>query len=295
MDQIRLKAYAKVNLTLDVVGRRNDGYHLLESVMQSVSLADQITLSKQPAGISLKTTEPSLPTNEDNIVWQAARAFCRELPFEAGISICIEKQIPIAAGLGGGSTNAAAVLFGLNILYGGNLSIEELQKIGVKIGADVPFCLRGGTALAEGIGEKLTVLQPFPPVTFALVIPPKEVSTTAVFRQFPPSAFGSGHTRNLVKLLQANKSISELSRTLHNSLEIVTVTLVPEIEIWKRRLLDGGAQAALMSGSGPTVMGVFREYEAANRFRENWQDQNKVILAKPETTSIKHMNGGDLL
>ncbi|HHY09514.1 MAG TPA: 4-(cytidine 5'-diphospho)-2-C-methyl-D-erythritol kinase [Firmicutes bacterium] len=295
MDQIKLLAHAKVNLTLDVVGRRNDGYHLLESVMQSISLADQITLSKRQGGISLQVKgAKNLSADETNTAWRAAAAFFARRGIEPGVCIELEKKIPIAAGLGGGSSNAAAVLTGLNSLYGGGLSLGELQKIGLTIGADVPFCLQGGTAAAAGIGEKLTPIKPLPPVTFALVNIPKEVSTAGVFQKFPPAAFGSEHTRNFIKLQNDAKSVSQLSRSLQNSLEIVTTTLVPEIEVWKRRLISGGAEAAFMSGSGPTVLGLFSERETAARFRSKWEGRVKVILAEPETTGVKYKNGVNL-
>ncbi|NLJ80737.1 MAG: 4-(cytidine 5'-diphospho)-2-C-methyl-D-erythritol kinase [Firmicutes bacterium] len=292
MSRIRLRANAKLNLTLDVVGRREDGYHCLRSVMQSVSLADQVTLTKQVSGIALQVDSSQVPTNEDNLAWKAAAIFRERTGIKGGVLIEIEKRIPVSAGLAGGTTDAAAVLIGLNILYGKNLPLSKLQKIGLKIGADLPFCLQGGTVLVEGIGERLTALPPFPDVTLVVAGLKEKVSTTWVYRGLTSDAYGTAFSSNFIRAFKAGKSAEEISGVLGNTLESVTAAFVPGIELWKRRLLDGGAHGALMSGSGPAVFGLFTEEERAREFRKRWELEEKIFLVKPVKAGILEMNGG---
>lgn len=294
MDRIRLNAYAKVNLTLDVVGRRDDGYHFLKSVMQSVSLADGITLARQPKGIAVHADLPGLAAGEENIAWKAAAVFYEQTGIKEGVAIRIEKRIPTAAGLAGGTADAAAVLFGLNSLYGTGLSLQKLQRIGVKIGADLPFCLRGGTVLAEGIGEKLTPLVPFPPAVLLIVRPKGEIATGLVYKRLSRSAWGGFHSDNFIRLLQAGQSASGLSRALGNALEAVTSVLMPEIALWKRRLLEGGAHGASMSGSGPALFGVFSEEGPARQFQRRWGEEVDMFWTKPVKIGVLQVNGGSL-
>lgn len=294
MDQVSLRANAKINLTLDVVGRRNDGYHLLESVMQSVSLADQIDLRLQGRGITIETEHPAVPTDEGNICWQAAHIFRRYIRMGKGVHIKLTKKIPLNAGLGGGSTDAAAVFHGLNALFKAKLSLRELQALGLEVGADVPFCLQGGTALVQGVGERVTAINPFPRVSLVLVKPKKGASTAAVYQGLSPSAFGGRATLDLVSRLQAQESLAELGQVLGNTLETVTIGLVPEISTWKERLINAGAINALMTGSGTTVFGLFASDETAVQFKRQWADQAEVYVVQPETSGVKLMNGGNL-
>ncbi|HHU60490.1 MAG: 4-(cytidine 5'-diphospho)-2-C-methyl-D-erythritol kinase [Bacillota bacterium] len=292
MDQISLRAYAKVNLTLDVVGKREDGYHLLESIMQSISLWDTITLKRQESGIEIETNDPKLPVDSRNICWQAVLAFQKTTGVDHGVKINISKGIPVSAGLGGGSADAAAVLYGLNRLFNTNLELDMLQNIGVQIGADVPFCLKGGTVLVQGIGEKTTGLTNLPRMFFVLIKPDVEVSTAEVYGRLSNSAHGGKWTEGFKKALERNKSIEELSLGLANALESVTIELVPEVGLWKKRLVEHGALSALMSGSGPTVFGVFANEEGAVAFKRSWQGSN-IFLATPKSHGVEQvLNGG---
>ncbi len=176
------RSYAKVNLTLDVLGKREDGYHDVKMIMQTLSLFDLVIVDKEDSGISIKTNIKNLPTDEKNIAWQAANAFFEYTKTDGGAKILIHKNIPIAAGLAGGSGNAAAVLCALDRLYGTGLSDKELCEIGLTLGADVPYCILGGTQLAEGIGEKLTEMKPLRKTIFLLVKPPINISTGDIYR-----------------------------------------------------------------------------------------------------------------
>lgn len=292
MDQISLWAYAKLNLTLDVVGRRSDGYHLLQSVMQSISLADLITLRPQSREITLVTDHPTLPTDERNICWRAVTAFRSHTGVTKGVEIEIAKEIPLQAGLGGGSTDAAAVLHGLNRLFATNLSLTELQTIGLQLGADVPFCLQGGTALVQGIGEQVTPLDPFPETFIVLVKPQQGVSTAQVYQNLAPEAHGGNSTKELVAHLEAQAPVELLGSRLANALEAVTIKLVPEVGVWKGRLLGAGAVGALMSGSGTTVFGIFNSAELAHQFVADWADQATVFVVHPMPRGVDERNGG---
>lgn len=182
MDEIRLRAYAKVNLGLDVLRRREDGYHDVRMIMQNINLFDKLTIKKKKeAGINISTNLPYLPTDSNNLVYRAAALLINEFGIEGGVDIDLYKFIPVAAGMAGGSADAAAVLYGMNELFGLKLSIGELMKRGVRLGADIPYCLMGGTVLAEGIGEKLTRLKACPDCYFVVAKPPFPVSTKLVY------------------------------------------------------------------------------------------------------------------
>ena len=254
--QITREAHAKINLTLDVTGRRADGYHTVEMVMQSVGLHDDVTL--RPAdGISLTCSRPDLPTDSGNLAFRAAELFFRETGAAGGCAIHIEKRIPVAAGLAGGSTNAAAVLRALNALYGAGLSDDTLCAMGLKLGADVPFCLLGGTMLAEGIGEKLTRLPAAPRGCAVLCKPPFAVSTKAVYEAIDSVTLPERpDTAGMLRAIEAGNWHGVCAR-LSNVMEMVTAEHHPEIGEIRRILLDCGADGARMSGSGPTVYGLF--------------------------------------
>ena len=294
LEQIQLAAYGKVNMTLDIVGKRTDGYHLLQSVMQSISTADQVTLTKVPDQIRVTVDLPNIPTNEDNTAWQAADAFFQAVGITGGVEVHIAKKIPAAAGLGGGTADGAAVLYGLNKLYGTNLSLKELQQIGSTIGADVPFCLLGGTALVEGIGEKTTVLPALPEVYFVLIRPDHKVSTASVYKRLSEKSYGTAYTAKFVSHLTGSRSTAQLGAALGNALETVTAALIPEIEEWKERLLQSNALGVAMSGSGPTVFGLFERYDEAYAFVQHWKEESLVMLAHPVGYGVKQLNGGDL-
>ncbi|NLL07378.1 MAG: 4-(cytidine 5'-diphospho)-2-C-methyl-D-erythritol kinase [Firmicutes bacterium] len=293
MDRISLRAYAKVNFTLDVVGRRSDGYHLLTSIMQSVSLADTVTLKRRPQGIVILSGHLGLPLDESNTCWRAFTAFKRFTKLEGGVEVSIAKQIPMAAGLGGASADAAAVLHGLNRLYGAGLSLSQLQEIGLSVGADVPFCLQGGTCLVQGIGEVVTPLADFPRASLALVKPGVEVFTAEVYKRLKASAHGSSFSAKLQQLLSQGRDVSELAGALGNALETVTEDLVPEVTLWKERLLAHGAHGALMSGSGPSVFGLFTEEGQAKSFQDRFQGQAQIFVVGLAGAGVEEIDGGD--
>ncbi|MBO7334683.1 MAG: 4-(cytidine 5'-diphospho)-2-C-methyl-D-erythritol kinase [Lachnospiraceae bacterium] len=260
---IKEKAYAKINLSLDVLGRRENGYHDVKMIMQSIDLHDELTLEKTDDGIVLLLDNAELKAEEEsgkeNIITKAAKAFFDRTKIKGGVKINLVKNIPIAAGMAGGSTDAAATLRGLNRLYETGLSTEELEKIGVLIGADVPFCIEGGTKLSEGIGEILTKL-PSPSRTEIVICKPDiNVSTKEVYERFDElkDPFHPDVDAMAEALKAGNaKSVAKL---LGNSLEDVTKSLHPIIGEIEELMEENGATRAIMSGSGPTVYAIVAE------------------------------------
>ena len=271
---IHLKALAKINLGLDVIGLREDGYHLVRMIMQTIDLFDWVTIRKRDSeGISLETNLNFLPTDEHNIAYQAVGLLKQDFPQIGGVALHIHKCIPVAAGMAGGSTDAAAVLFGMNKLYHLGIPMQQLMAYGLQLGADVPYCLLRGTALAEGIGEKLTRLAPMPECFILIAKPPVSVSTKLVYQSLdaleaPPHPAIDAQ----IQALEA-KDLNALAMNMGNVLEGVTVPMHPEIMQIKEMMETGGAIAAMMSGSGPTVFGIFSEetkaYEAKAMIRNS--------------------------
>lgn len=267
MERIELQANAKINLTLDVLRKREDGYHELKMIMQTVSLFDNISLQKTDGKISLKTNLRYLPTDKRNIAYGAAELFLEKAGIKSGVDINIKKTIPVAAGLAGGSTDAATVLVGMNKLFGKVFSEKELLEMGAMLGSDVPFCIRGGCALCEGRGEILTPLPDLPTTTFLIVKPPVRVSTAAVYGNLRADKIGERP--------DTDGAISAISRgdreavavRMFNVLETVTAKEHPEIDMIKREMIDFGAIGSVMSGSGPTVIGLFTDRKTANDAR----------------------------
>lgn len=265
MDSIVIKAMAKVNLGLDVLRRRENGYHDVKMVMQTVNLYDTLTLSKIDEGIVITTNTGELPLNEDNLIYKAAKLLLEYVDKKAGVSIHLDKRIPIAAGMAGGSTDAASTLLGINKLYNLDLTKEELAEVGVKIGADVPYCIYGGTYLSEGIGEVLTKLPDAPDCYVVIAKPGIGVSTKYVYENL--------HIETVEKhpdidgMIDAIKtgSLDGVTEKMENVLETVTIKRYLEIETMKKCLLENGAENALMSGSGPTVFGIFKEEKIAKQ------------------------------
>lgn len=257
------KSYAKINLTLDVLGRRDDGYHEVKMIMQSVNLFDTVIMERTERKTTVSTNVLSLPNDDGNIALRAARLFFEKTGAECGVKISINKNIPIAAGLAGGSGNAAAVLCGLNILCNTNLSDEKLAELGLLLGADVPFCIFGGTCLAEGIGEKLTALNSVTAVPILLVKPPKGISTAEIYREIDSAADLEHPDTDAVLSAVAAGDIDGICRNVSNIMEKVTQKACPEIAEIEREMRHFGARAAMMSGSGPTVFGVFDSNFAA--------------------------------
>ena len=259
MESIQVKAYAKINLGLNVLGRRQDGYHEVRMLMQTIRLFDKLTVKMtQTAGITLKSNLSYLPCDDNNLIYRAAALFFEETKQRCGIHVTLEKHIPVAAGLAGGSSDAAATLTALNELYHTGLSLEELKQLGIRLGGDVPYCLMQGTALSEGIGERLTPL-PAPPPAYCLVVkPPVSVSTRYVYEHLNLSDAPHPDIDALLSALN-NKNLALIAANLGNTLESVTIPLHPEIAAIKAELLEAGALGALMSGSGPTVFGLFSD------------------------------------
>lgn len=282
---IHLKALAKINLGLDVIGVREDGYHLVRMIMQTIDLYDWVTIKKsQSAGISLETNLNFLPTDEHNIAYQAADLLKRDFAQIGGVELRIHKCIPVAAGMAGGSTDAAAVLYGMNRLYHLGLPMNRLMEYGLKLGADVPYCLLRGTALAEGIGDRLTRLPPMPDCYILIAKPPVSVSTKLVYQsldaleepQHPP-------IDAQIADLEAG-DLHALADHMGNVLEHVTIPMHPQIARIKEMMAAQGAIAAMMSGSGPTVFGIFLEeakaYEAKTQLRNSGLAR-QVYVTKP--------------
>lgn len=266
MNSIMLKGRAKINLTLDVVGKRENGYHDLEMIMQTVNLHDTIYIRKTKVpGIRLKSNYSWLPTNEKNIAYRAAQLFFEESGIDGGVAIEITKRIPVAAGLAGGSTDAAATLVGLNRLYETHYSKEKLMEIGLKLGADVPFCIVRGTMLAEGIGEELTPLTPMPHTYVVLVKPPISVSTAVVYKNLDINSIKKHPETKIVIEALEEGNVQKIADHMSNVLEEVTIGMHSEIEVIKKDFMNHGAMGTMMSGSGSTVFGLFNTKEAANR------------------------------
>lgn len=259
MAKIELKARAKINLTLDVIGKRLDGFHEVEMIMQAIELHDIVHLEVQSAGITVTTNHPLLAAGESNIVYKAAKLVVDTYGIKQGIRIYIEKNIPVAAGLAGGSTDAAAVLCGLNSLWNLALDQEEIAQMGASIGSDVPFCVRGGTALAKGRGEVLASLPDVPQLWLVLAKPELEVSTAEVYRNFNPLKVGTRPKTAATITAIRNRDIDGIIGNLANVLESVTLTRYPEVSELKKIMEQTGLVRALMSGSGPTVFGIARD------------------------------------
>lgn len=263
METVSLKAYAKINLTLDVTGKRDNGYHDVRMVMQQIDLHDTVTLTKLESGIELETNSSFLPTDDSNIAWKAAQAVSDHVGRHLGVKIYIEKNIPVAAGLAGGSTDAAAVIRGLNHLYDLGLSQDTMMQIGVTIGADVPFCIMGGTAIAEGIGEELKEIRPGKSLWMVLSKPSVGVSTKRIYTALDYKKINNHpETESMVEAVKCG-DIGEISLLLGNVLEPVTLSLYPSVGSLKSKMKEYGACGSLMSGSGPSVFGLFKSYDKA--------------------------------
>ncbi|MCR5268494.1 MAG: 4-(cytidine 5'-diphospho)-2-C-methyl-D-erythritol kinase [Lachnospiraceae bacterium] len=264
MDKISLKAMGKINLALDVLGRRENGYHDVRMIMQSVQIYDRLTvLKKKEPGITVTTNRSYLPTDHNNLVYQAAKLLIDEFQIKEGIHIELKKFLPVAAGMAGGSSDAAAVLYGMNRMFRLGLGMEELMKRGVTLGADIPFCIMRGTVLAEGIGEILTPLKAAPPCHVLIAKPGVNVSTKYVYEQLDSRPI-SEHPDidGMIDAIDAG-DFHAMTAKLGNVLENVTKAEYPLIGEIERIMLEMGAAGAAMSGSGPTVFGLFEEEAAA--------------------------------
>jgi 4-diphosphocytidyl-2-C-methyl-D-erythritol kinase len=259
-----LRTAAKVNLTLEVLGKRTDGYHEIATVMQAVDLSDRITLDDAD-DLELRSTSAEVPTDGRNLAFRAAAALREAAGISRGVRIGLDKRIPVAAGLGGGSTDAAAVLLGLNRLWSLRWPLERLDDVAASLGSDVPFFLRGGAALATGRGEKVEPLQGRS-LALVLVNPRFPASTAEMYGRLTPAMYSDGTaTRALARSLR--RGPARVAASLYNGMEAVASGVFPQIPRMRAALLAAGALGALMSGSGPTVFGVARSHEQARQIR----------------------------
>ncbi|MDO4170369.1 MAG: 4-(cytidine 5'-diphospho)-2-C-methyl-D-erythritol kinase [Lachnospiraceae bacterium] len=269
MREIQLRAYGKINLGLDVVRKREDGYHELRMIMQTVGLYDELRMKMIPEDeIRLSVNLSFLPTNQNNLIYKAIALLKEEFGITQGVAVKLNKRIPVAAGMAGGSSNAAAALVGMNRLFHLGLSKQKLMEYGVRLGADVPYCIMRGTALSEGIGEVLTPLPPIPPCYILLAKPGISVSTKYVYQNLKIEELT--HHPDIDGMIESieSKSLKGICDRLENVLETVTIKDYPMIQDVKQFMIDHGAENALMSGSGPTIFGIFRKRSAAKKALE---------------------------
>ncbi len=284
MRKIRLRAPGKINWTLDVTGRRPDGYHEVEMLLQSIGLWDEIILTERRKDIRIVGDLQGIPRNGDNLAVKAAEQIRQSCGADAGVDIAIYKKIPVAAGLAGGSSDAAAVLIGLNALWDLDLPGERLWQLGSRLGADVPFCIPGGTAVARGIGDKLTPLPPLEGIWLVLVKPPFGVSTASVYGALSMErTTGHPNWKKAYDSLQA-ADFAGFPQETANVLEPVTRAQHPEIREIRQALRKAGAVAVSMTGSGPAVFGVFPDYRQAQRasekLKEHFAKTSQVYLVE---------------
>lgn len=282
---MRLQAFAKINLGLDVLGKREDRYHEVRMIMQTIRMYDQLDMRKSvEPGIHLTTNKKYIPVDENNLVWRAAKLMMDTCGIIEGVSIHLHKVIPVAAGMAGGSSDAAATLVGMNRLFHCGLSKEKLMELGVQIGADVPYCVLRGTALAEGIGEKLTVLPPMPDCWILIGKPGISVSTKYVYTTLDLNTDTVHPDIDGMKKALEDGNLYGITERMGNVLQDVTIPAYPEVERIKEQMKTLGAVNAMMSGSGPTVFGIFdneeKAQEACQKLRESGSCQ-QVFLTVP--------------
>lgn len=284
MKKITINAHAKVNLSLDVLRRKENGYHELEMIMQQISLKDIVTITETNKNtIEIKCNNPNVPTDHKNIAHRAASVISERYNKNTGLVIDIEKNIPVSAGLAGGSTNAAAVLVGLNEIWNLQLTTQELMAIGLELGADIPFCIMGGTALAEGIGEKLTPLPSFKNKHLLLVNPDISVSTADVYKSLDiDNIKNRPQTELLIEAIERDDQYT-VAKNMKNVLESVTIEQLPIISEIKEMMIEQGAIGSLMSGSGATVFGIFETHSQLEKCKTQIEKQFKTTIA---TTTI---------
>lgn len=265
-NDISLKALAKINLGLDVVRRREDGYHEVRMIMQTIHLYDRLDIKRtKELGIQIQTNLSFLPVNENNLIYKAAKLLMDEFSITDGVSVKLDKRIPVAAGMAGGSTDAAAMLIGVNRLFSLGLTKRQLMERGVQIGADVPYCIMRGTALAEGIGEALSSLPPMVKCPVLIAKPSISVSTKFVYQNLKlDDTTIHPDIDRLIDDIKA-KNLHDIAAHMGNVLETVTIPNYPVIDEIKKHMLSNGAVGAMMSGSGPTVFGLFDDEDTAKK------------------------------
>lgn len=281
MNMLKVKAYGKVNLSLGITGKKENGYHLVEMIMQQISLHDVVTVKKIESGIVLTTDCAFIPNDQSNIAFKVAKALLDKFNINSGLSIHIEKNIPVAAGLAGGSADAAGVIEGINTIFNLKMTQDERQAFALPFGADIPFCLQGGTAIATGIGENLEQIKGLEHTWLVLVKPSVKVSTESVYKAFDlKKVTKQPNTQKIKRLLELGQ-LKDLSGEMVNVLEDVTAKEHPIIYRLKKKLKSFGAIEAMMSGSGPTVFGVFKHYKTAEQAYINMcKTEKDVFLVK---------------
>lgn len=280
---ITLKSYAKINISLDLVGKRDDGYHLLRSVMQTVSVCDYITISHaHNEGINLRCNKPYIPTDERNIAYKTAKAFFDYTGITPAVNIGLQKYLPCGAGLGGGSSNGAVVFDGLCKLYDVDIPIEKKVEITAGIGADIPFFFYGGTALCEGIGEKVTPIAPLPDCRIVIAKPPVSLSTATIFGSpKTKEAFGGNSTDGVIDGIEKG-DIHTVIKNAENALEGASIDACDKIADIKNQLIENGADFAMMSGSGSAVFGIFTDYKKTkSAYNALCKKYKEVYVCKP--------------
>ena len=275
---MKIKAYGKVNISLDVVGKREDGYHLLSMIMQNIDLYDEIEVEKQECGIILECNKSYVPVDNRNLAYKAAEIFKERYDIVDGVKINIEKNIPVSAGLAGGSTDAAAVLKVMNKLFNVNATEEELMELGLKLGADIPYCIHGGTALCEGIGEIITPIKPFRDKIVVLVKPAFGVSTKEVYKNFNLEKVKQHpKTAEIINAIE-NDDLNFVASNMKNLLENVTLRKHKILIKIKEEMNACGAINSMMSGSGPTVFAFFDDMLKAQRCFEKMKKKYSDVF-----------------
>ncbi|MBU4542145.1 MAG: 4-(cytidine 5'-diphospho)-2-C-methyl-D-erythritol kinase [Firmicutes bacterium] len=283
MNRVILKARAKVNLSLDVIGIREDGYHEMKMINHSIELADVLTFESRDQGIVLTSNEETMPLDERNLVIKAARKLQEQFAIKQGVKIHLEKKIPAQAGLAGGSSDAAATLKGLNTLWQLGLSQAELLAIGVTIGADVPYCLFGGTALVEGIGEKITPLKNLQKMAILVVKPDIDIATPWAFKKLDNSIIKKHPDIDAIMAMLEDCNYDQLKEAVGNVFETIAFADYPEIAAIKKEMLAHGALMSVMSGSGSTVIGYYRDQEMAVKAWQHFKEKFTLcFLSKTE-------------
>lgn len=284
MKKATFKSFAKINLTLDVLGKLPNGYHTIKMVMQTISLFDTVSVEAnfEDSGITVSSSLPYLPVGADNLAYKAADMFFSETGIKGGVKIHLDKHIPVGAGLAGGSSNCAVVLKALNKLFDAGLSTRKLCQMGTELGADVPYCILGGTRLAEGIGEKLSPLPKMPQCRILLVKPAFSISTKSVYEKIDNySNYRRPDTDSVIEGLKEN-SLTKITAGMANVLEEVSLSDYPILSALKSELMELGADAAQMSGSGPTVFGIFSDNQKAVEAKNKlWGKYRTVYLCNP--------------
>ncbi len=279
MKKIEIDSYSKINLTLNILAKRQDGYHDIETLMQSVNLADKIFIKEEKEGIEIKCNHPLVPVDTQSLTYRSAKKILNRYRITKGVKIKIDKKIPLASGMAGGSANSASILVGINKLFALNLSNKDLREIGEELGMDVPFCIQNGTALAYHKGEKVIPLPLInPPLWIIIIYPGFEIPTKWAYNNLDLDRIKKekNNTKAMLKALK-ERELEGIAKNLFNSFEELVIEKYPEIGKIKDRLTEEGVLGALMSGSGPTVFGITRNKEQALRIYEKLKSEYKSI------------------